>query len=533
MTVLAWPEWLPDQADFNNPGSPVIKNCVPLTPRSYGPMPSAVPHSENTLLERCQGAYSMKDAGNNVYIFAGDRTKLYEMPPGSRSLGDISRPEPGGTTDYATPPVGAGGFWSMTSYGTRVIATNGRDPIQTLMLGDAHFVDLQPGDPVGPPIVPAAPKARFVATVKDFLFVADTTDPADGHVPYRVWWSSINDPTSWPQPGTVEALQVMSDFQDLQQTDLGNITGLVSGFAPGSDAVIFCERGIWTASFTGPPLIFNFRVAQGASGTLSPMSVVQDHATSQSGIRPVVYYLSEDGFAAFDGSTSFPIGAQKFDRAFFRDLDDAYLNYVQGVSDPRSRAILWGYPSIGSGGLINRMVVYNWELNRGTLIELEPGQWLEWLTTAMMGTVYNADNIDSLGDVDTIQPSFDDPFWAGNTASRLSMFDDAHRLNIGGGPALAPTLETGEIQPNDGRRAFVQMSRPLNDGGAAMIAVGHRERLTDAVAWEPPVPVNQIGECPQRCTGRYLRFRMQMPAAQAFSHLQGIDLRLLPEATRR
>lgn len=532
MPISAWPEWLPDQADFANPGSPVIKNCIPLTARSYGPMPSAVPHSENTLRARCQGSYSIKDRDGSVYVFAGDRTDLYQMPPGTTAFIDASW----ATGDYATPSVdSAGGFWSMTSFGTQILATNGVDPIQTTMLGDVvgGFEALQPGDPVGPPIVPAAPKARFLATVKDFLFVADTTDPVDGHVPYRVWWSSINDPSSWPQPGTIEALQVQSDFQDLQQTDLGNITGLVSGFAPGADAVIFCERGIWTAAYAGPPLIFSFRVAQGASGTLSPLSIVQDHAQSNAGIRPVVYYLGGDGFAAFDGSASYPIGAQKFDKAFFRELDDAYLNYVQGVADPRSRSILWGFPSVGSGGLFNRMLVYNWELSRGSIVELEPGQWLEWLTTAMYGSSYNLDSIDSFGTLETISPSFDDPFWTGNAAGRLTMFDEAHRLNIGGGPAMAPTLETGEMQPAPGRRGFVQMTRPLNDGGAATIAVGHRERLTDPVIWEPPVAINQIGECPQRCTGRYVRFRMAMPAGQDFRHLQGIDATVLPEASRR
>jgi len=53
------------------------------------------------------------------------------------------------------------------------------------------------------------------------------------------------------------------------------------------------------------------------------------------------------------------------------------------------------------------------------------------------------------------------------------------------------------------------------------------------VTWEPAVAINGIGECPQRCTGRYLRFRMQMPAGQGFRHLQGLDLQMKQEAMRR
>lgn len=540
MPTIQWPEWLPDQADFSSAGSPVIKNCVPLTPGSYGPMPSMVPWSEDTLDEPCQGAYSLKAPDNQVWIFAGDRTKLYTVAPSTRVLADASRTTGGA---YATPPtLLSGGHWSMTSFGDRVIATNGVDPMQSLVLGDTNFTDLQPGDPgdpVGPPIVPptpAAPIAKYIAVVKDFVMVGNTIDDVDGPRPYRVWWSAINSPDNWPTPGTVEALQLQSDFQDLQQTDLGNVTQLVSGFAPGSDVVIFCEHGIYTGSYVQPPLLFNFRVAQGASGTVSPRSVVMDHARSQSGaIQPVCYYWAGDGLAAFDGSTSYPIGAQKFDRFVARELDDQYLSYIQATRDPRSRSIIWGYPTIGSQGLISRLLIYNWELSRASIVELEPAvSHLEWLTTAMYGTSYNIDNIDFLGDPDTmIQPSFDDSFWTGNQASRLSVFDRDHRLAIGGGPAMAPILETGETQPSPGRRSWVRNTRPLSDGGGATLAVGHRERLTDPVTWEPPVGVNQLGECPQRVTGRYLRYRLQLPAGQTFSHLQGIETDIVPEGQRR
>lgn len=532
MAIVPWPEWLPDQADFGSPGSPVIKNCVPLTAGSYGPMPSASPYSNNTLDERCQGAYSIKAPDGGIYIFAGDRTKLYELAPGSRDIQDVSRVAGGA---YATPEMLiGGGHWQMTSFGDRVIAVNGVDEPQTLILGDANFVALQPGDPLATPVVPAAPVAKFVAVVKDFVFFASTIDVGDGTKAIRVWWSGINDPTNWPTPGSTEALQVQSDFQDLQQTDLGNITGLASGFAPGNDVAIFCERGIYTASYVGPPLIFNFRVAQGASGTKAPKSIVQDHFRDSSGtLRPCVYYLSSEGFAAFDGVTSTPIGAQKFDRRFFQDLDDAYMSSVLGTREPRSRSIIWAYATVGSEGFYSRMLVYNWELGRATTIELEPTAHLDWITTAMYGTQYNLDTIDSFGDSETITPNFDDPFWTGNTADQLTLFDKDHRLNVGGGPPMAPTLETGESQPNPGRRSWCRMSVPLNDGANATIAVGHRERQSDPVTWEAPVAVNELGECPQRCTGRYLRYRLSMPAGEYFRHLQGLDIDVIPEASRR
>ena len=134
-------------------------------------MPSAVPYSLNTLTERCQGSYAMKAADGSIYVFAGDRQKLYMLPPGgSRTLADVARATGGA---YATPAVSSGGHWSMTSYGTRVIATNGVDPMQTLMLPVG-------ASPAFSPLSATAPIAKYVATVKDFLFAANTIDGVGG-----------------------------------------------------------------------------------------------------------------------------------------------------------------------------------------------------------------------------------------------------------------------------------------------------------------------------------------------------------------
>ena len=355
----------------------------------------------------CQGAYALKAPDGQAFTFAGDRTKLYRVSPGSDVLDDVS----GGT--YATSPIPlGGGHWSMTSFGSRIIATNGVDPIQTLLLGRDQLRGSPAGRCGAEPPVAAAPIARYVATVKDFLFVGNTTDPVDGPVPYRVWWSAINNVQSWPTPGSVEAQQVMSDYQDLQQTDLGNVTQLVSWFAPGSDVVIFCERGIYSASFTGPPLLFNFRVAQGSSGTMSPRSVVQSFARDNCGALAAGGVLpGGDGFAAFDGATSFPIGAQKFDRLFWRELDDTYLSYVQGINDPRTHSVIWGFATarqrrsdlppdrlqLGVGqSLLHR-------IGAGAVPGMADGGDVRHELT--ISIIY----LPSMGDLDTLSPSFRRP----------------------------------------------------------------------------------------------------------------------------
>lgn len=526
MPIIPFPEWAPDQPDFNPPGSSVIRNCTPLTAKSYGPMPTPQPYSQNTLDARCQGSYSIKDAADAVYIFAGDQTKLYMIPPSAEAFVDASRTTGGA---YGTLPVSSGGAWSMTAFGKRVIASNYIDAMQTIVIGQTHFSELSA----------TAPKAKYVTTVKDFLFAAYTSDPTDGAVPYRVWWSALGNPTSWPAPGSVTALQLQSDYQDLQQTDLGSITGMSAGFLGNADVAIFMERGIWTANYVGPPTLFAFRVVSGAPGAIAPLSIVGGRTRGRNGaILPGTFYLGEDGFQCFTGDTAVPIGAQKFDREFFRECNGKFLHYVQGVADPASKLIFWAFASeVSTEGLFDRVLVYNWELGRAVVCELNPelnrGEWLTRNT--MYANAYNLEELDQFGNLEIIRPSFDDRFWVGDQTERLSMFRSDHTLTTWSGPAMGPTLDIPEIEFAKGRRSWVTNARPLIDGGVAAgtVQVGRRDRLADPVIWGAAVPINVIGECPQRYAGRYIRLRFHMPPGQNFSHLQGLDVTAGPGGSMR
>ena len=525
MPIIQFPEWMPDQADFNPPGSAVIRNCVPRTAKSYGPMPTPQLYSQNALDARCQGSYSIKAADESVYVFAGDATKLYMLPPSSESFTNVSRATGG---PYTTPSVDNGGFWSMTSYGKRIIATNWTDPIQTMVLGATNFTDL----------AATAPRARYVTTVKDFVFVANTVDGTDGSVPFRCWWSGLGQPQNWPTPGTVPAQQVMSDYQDLQATELGSITGLSAGFLGAADVAVFMERGIWTANFVGSPAIFAFRVVSGAPGAMAPQSIVQSRIRGANGaILPATYYLGEDGFNAFTGDAAIPIGAQKFDREFFREAASPYLHFVQGIADPGTKAIAWAFCSeTAANGLFDRVLVYNWELGRAVICELNPEiNHAEWLTRGIYGNAYNLDELDPFGNLEVIRPSFDDRFWLGDRTARISTFRADHRLATWNGSAMGPTLDIPELQPHPGRRTWVTNVRPLIDGAVstATVQVGQRDRLADPVVWHAEVPINIIGDCPQRYSGRYVRMRLKIPPGQVFEHLQGLDVTMHPGGRMR
>jgi hypothetical protein len=480
--------------------SALVRNCLPRTAASYGPMASLAPYS-GPLQGRCQGAIAAQDAAGNAALFAGDAAKLYRLGPASTAWLDAS--QPGG---YATA---ADQRWTGVLFGDRVVMTNFANPMQSLRLGsDAVFSDL----------AALAPRARHLAVVRDWLVAGNTFDGLDGAQPQRVWWSAIDDPTGWPAPGSAAAAAAQSDFQDLVGAG-GWVQGIVGNLGT-ADGAVFQERGIVRMSYVGPPAIFAFATAEGARGTPAPGSIAQ--------LGTIVYYLGEDGFYAFDGSASRPIGANKIDKTFFADLDQQHLGRVSAAIDPINKLCFWAYPGAGnSAGNPNRLLAYNWSLDRWSLIEAEVELLLRSLSFG-----YALDGLDLVNaNLDALPFSLDSRAWTGGRVL-LAGFDAAHRLGYFSGAALAPAVETAEAQLAEGRRVVVTAARPIVDGGVPAVAIGTRERPVEAVTFGPDVPIDAAGKAPQRASGRYVRARVTLPASGAFTHIGGVEIDAMAEGLR-
>lgn len=408
--------------------------------------------------------------------------------------------------------------WSMTSYGERIVATNYSDDVQTLLIPtDSKFSALSSG----------APKARYVATIKDFLFLGNTTDAVYGAKPRRLWWSAIGNPTSWPTPASNAAIQVQSDYQDLEQSDLGQMTGLLGGHLASSDGAAFMERGIYRIDYVGSrDGIFSFKVAEGASGTSAPLSIIPGRVL---GRTAAALYLGDNDFYAYDGTSSTAIGFGKIARTFFDELDQSYLSAVQGISDPRLPLVYWLYHAGTAGAFYDRLLVYNTILGRWAVCDLTatPVEWIGHTVT--VGTTLDA--LDVFGSLDAVPAPLSSGDWVGNRPM-LAVFDNSHRLNQLAGPAMAATVDTAETQPNPGLRSRTAVVRPLVDGITPSVAMGTRERLVDAVTYKAAVPINAIGECPQRGTGRYVRWRITLPAAALWNHIEGVEVSAPAEGRR-
>lgn len=508
-------QWVPDLPAMGDSGMTLALNVVPLSTSSYGPLPSLSVQGYSALPSQCLGLFTFIDTSGNEHIFAGIASSLYHIVAGDTSFSNV-------TLDATTYNAFISNPWNFTSYGESIIAVDGVDEPQIYTVGSSStFANLTNDG--------SAPISRYVATVRDFVMHGNCIEQ-DEVFPQRVHWSAIGNPSSYPALGTNAASEVLSDAQDLR-SDLGQIRGLAAGLQ-NADVGVFMDGGVYAGSFIGTPAVFSFTLAQGASGCEYGSSIVVVHG--------MAFYLSPDGFYAWDGVNINTIGANKIDKWFFGDpvdgVDPAYISLTQGSADPSGRLIYWAYCGPQSLGVPNRLLIYNWQLGAWSFARIS----VEWLTKGV-SLGYTLDQLDAFGTLETITTSFDSPVWQGGSPL-LVAFNTDHELCHLTGPNMAATVELGEAQPTPGRRSRITSSRPLFDGVAAespgtasgtpTVTIGYRTRPGDPVVYGPAVSLNTWGACPQRIDAQYVRAQVNMPAGMIWTHLYGAELDFA-ESTRR
>ena len=487
MAKIPFSEWTPDSPDLGA-GAAEALNVFPRTDRSYGPLNGLVEYS-GALDGACLGAFSAQKADDaTIQNFAGDASKLYKLSATSYSDGSKT----GGYT------LAEGERWRFARFGSRVIAAGFGNPLQSwdMAASPTKFADL----------AAAAPQARHIQVVRDFVMVGNTWDATFGYVPNRVWWPEINNPTSWPTPGTQAAYNAQSDYQDLPN---GGWVQAILGAIGGADAAIFCEGSVYRAQYEGSPNIFRFDEVERARGTPAPGSVVGNGA--------VAAYLAEDGFYAFNGASSTPIGARKVDKWFWGKVDQNALDLVASTVDPINKLLIWAFPDGNAGRLCNNLLLWNWELNRWSHGEIN----LEMIFSARTEG-YALEGLDGVSaSLDALPYSLDSRLWTGGRLA-LSAFSTSHKMGFFTGDTLAATITTGEFD-GDGRRVFVTGVRPLIDGGSPTVSIGGRESLAESVIYGAATAQGVDGVCSQRVSARYARAQLQTQAGASWTHAQGVE----------
>lgn len=350
MAIITVQDWIPDAADFGNPGSITVTNALPGL-NSYQPLGQFV-SGTGPLDSRPLGAIEAKDKDLNVFQYAGDAGKIYSLA--GTSWDDVSL---GG--GYST---GAGERWEFVRWKEKIIATNFTDDPQSMTLGGSNFADMT-----------TALRFRHVAVVRDFVVAGNTFDGGDGNVRDRVRWCAINDETNW----TVSPI-TLADFRDLKSG--GGIQRVIGG----EFGVICAEKSTWRMTWAGSPVVFQIDEVLPGIGALAPGGVVA--------FGDSVFFASEQGFIALQGGASgAPIGAGRVDQFFINDVDQDHLDKISSVADPKSGKVFWAYPGAGNtDGRPNKMIVYDRTLNKWGYFEYE--QELIWRSGGVATTLEQLDD---------------------------------------------------------------------------------------------------------------------------------------------
>lgn len=483
----------PDLGDYSNPGLIQCTNVIPNTNR-YQPWKDIVT-TTSALAARPQGGYVYADATGTTHTFAGTGTKLYKLDNSTLAFADVTRASGG---DYN---VGSESNWCIKAYGNRIIATDYIDAIQSYVVGSStKFALLSSG----------APKARCMGVVNNFVMVGDIDDGSTKY-PERVWWCAIDDPTNWPTPRTDAAREVQSDYQDLYgEGNQGKVRAIVGGQ---NLAVIVKDKAIWRGDYVGSPLVFRFAQVETGHGTKIPTSVIGD------GIN--VYYYDEDGFYQFDGTRSISIDDDIIRDYFRADFLSAFSYRMSTAFDPYNKLIMWSYPSINSmQGAPDKVLVYNILAKRFSIIQIQLSMLLNLLSIG-----YTMDNIDGFGTMDSIVQSLDSVFWIGGK-SQLGAFSTDFKIGTFIGDNLAATIEIGEIQFNEGGRAFISSVMPVTDSPDVTVSLGTRTLQSDTVSYSGvSMPNSQTGECNFRSDSPYHRIKFQIPAGSIWTIAKGYKIK--------
>lgn len=486
--------WKPD-LDPLLVGSKGLVTCQNVTPTlyHYGPHGSLASLSLGATTAYCRGSISGVSSEGVPFSIAGDETKLYKVDPGTSTHVDISK-----SGGYSLSPTHR---WQFAQFDDDVISVAPGHAIQSYNVRSSSlFEDLSI----------SAPRAKCIGVVGQHVVVGNTVDLQDAAVPTRIAWPAIGNPYGWPQPGSVEAFAVLSDYRTLKG-DSGDVQAIVAANDVGA---IFQESSVSRMDFIGGQAMYSIREVEEDYGLLIPNAYVAFGAQ--------VFYLSEAGWRLFTYSGSEDVGEGKINRTFLADLDQDYAHRVSATRDPDQPLLYVAYPGSGnSGGVPNRVLVFNFLSRRFALLDME-------LELIFSGTALVDASIDQADaeDVDSATGSFDDRL-AAYGAGSLRAYNSSHAICDFSGAALSALWETGDIEFNPDRRSMTGPMRPLVTGGHARIQVGGRGNHQEDIRYNAAYPTSlRTGVCPSRMDARYHRLRMTVEGG--FEKALGIDAHARP-----
>lgn len=358
--------------------------------------------------------------------------------------------------------------WSFARFGECVLAADGIHALQSLTLGNPAFA-----------AVAGAPIGNVLGVINQSLLVGALTG-----YPYRLQWSGIGDPTSWPTPLTNAALAAQSGQTDLDQ-DFGEVLFIGGGPQVG---VILQRNGITRATYQGGDVVFDFLPTERKRGTIARGAAVQ--------VGALTHYIADDGFWVTDGSESKPTGTNAqaaLDKWFLSNLNWDAVEAIRAAWDASLRCVVYAIPT-GTNALPD------------TLLLLNPnsGYW-------------------------TKAPVPTECLWTDQTGTqfRLGLFNQAHASGYLTAPAASGYCETYDLGFTDQLVRYLTGAHPnIQCTDHPTMRAAARNALDDAILYTPDVGRDPFTRtCPfDSCPGgKFVRARVTSSAATA---IQGCTLEL-------
>jgi hypothetical protein len=471
-TKLTFGEWLPDQPGITGAVTDA-KNCYPVA-NGYAPFPSEANYSDDAaqaLLITFAGKI-----GNATTLFAAGATQIYKFDSSDASLDAAT------TTGYTAVES-----WDVTQFGSKMILANGSNKLQSFDLGSStYFADL----------AAAAPTAKFVTVVKDFVVAANV-----GGEENKVYWSDINDETDW-----TPAAASQSDTQIIP--DGGNITGL----AGGEYGIIFLERAIYRMTYAGSPFFFQFDAISRSLGCISNGSIAQ--------YGGLTYFLADDGFYVCDGQSVRQIGAEKVNRWFFDNaVPGEIATAMSATVDPIRKLVIWRFSGTFN---IKYLLIYSMDLDRWSYTTTTATSISFVLTPS--ATLEQVDNYNN--NLDLLDIPLDSPVFAGGRLLFAGV-SGSKIIAFSGQPKTA-NITTGDIAIG---RSTITLVKPIVDNGSASVAVSSRDLLNEVVEFYQETAADAENRISLRSNGEYHRLRLT-PTGDNWKTAVGMEVDVFKQGTR-
>lgn len=498
-------EFAPDSAEVNPGASDCICNVVPILEQEggvvYAPFRGLSGASDPTP-EGVKGAITFFQTAGEAQIVAGTESGLYLFNPVSGTWSNAS--DSGEPAGYNTP---FGYWWEFASFGKYLLATNNLNRIQFANVSsEAVFAPI--------PVSADITRAKCLSVVKDFVVLGNTVDALDGERPQRLWWSSIGNPLSFPDPFSTLAAQTQSGFVEIPGQH-GEIVAIRSGIGSIADAYVFFENAIYRLDYVGPPFVFKPTAAFGTKGTTAPKSIVQ--------VGKFAYFLGEDGFYRFDGIDTVPIGDGRIDKFFMSMVNPGAPEKIIGSLDLDQKLIYWTFQSqnIEDPTKSDKILIYNYGIDKWSIIN----HVTDYIFTSRTQP-YTLETIDQIASsLDAIPGSFDDPQYNA-TIFKLAGFDSEGRFGYFIGDALEPNVETGVITGEIGKTGYVTSMQPIyrsSDEIEPLCSIRYRDSLNKPYSETTPNTTGPDGFSPQRCRARYMKFSIK-PNSDNWTQLRGVNV---------